>query len=252
MGEGTGGASEGERPAARCSERVVYGGAGMDGRGGGERFLDCPVLMQIDEDGDGTFERVRRYVQDSNGDVVAVIENPRVYQAGTANEVSLPTPNLIVRYTVSGEPLFFGEPGADFDQDDDIDSDDLVSLFAAWDEGDIAADTDADQDTDSEDLVLFIQWFENGVGQTGTVYHYTTSRNVTKIVEQGVIRGSRRYFQSKIVYATTIQPAYWPYFSWVVGVSPAHHVAVRIYQATQQHWNPFIRTVQECYPLGAP
>jgi len=83
-------------------------------------------------------------------------------------EVTLPTPNLIVRYTVSGEPLFFGEPGADFDQDDDIDSDDLVAFFATWDEGDIAADTDADQDTDSEDLVLFIQWFENGVGQTGT------------------------------------------------------------------------------------
>ena len=93
-------------------------------------------------------------------------------------EVTLPTPNLIVRYTVSGEPLFFGEPGADFDQDDDIDSDDLVAFFAAWDEGDIAADTDADQDTDSEDLVLFIQWFENRVGQSGTsvgpflkVYH---------------------------------------------------------------------------------
>jgi len=51
---------------------------------------------------------------------------------------------------------------ADFDQDGDFDSDDVVGFFAAWDAGESGADADSDGDTDSDDIVEFFEKWEQG------------------------------------------------------------------------------------------
>ncbi len=67
--------------------------------------------------------------------------------------------------------LFFDGPqcswqsggcAADFDGDDDFDSDDVLAFFASWDSGDECADADADGDADSDDVVLFFNAWDNG------------------------------------------------------------------------------------------
>jgi len=51
----------------------------------------------------------------------------------------------------------------DIDGDGDVDSDDIIAYFAAWDAGnDAIADMDGDFDTDSDDLVIFFGSFEAG------------------------------------------------------------------------------------------
>ena len=50
----------------------------------------------------------------------------------------------------------------DTDCDGDADSDDIVTFFAAWDQGDNAADVDGDGDTDSDDIVVFFAAWDAG------------------------------------------------------------------------------------------
>jgi len=49
---------------------------------------------------------------------------------------------------------------ADWDHDNDVDSDDVVAFFADWDNGN--GDIDGDGDSDSDDLVVFFGRFEGG------------------------------------------------------------------------------------------
>jgi len=51
---------------------------------------------------------------------------------------------------------------ADFDNDGDVDSDDIVAFFAAWDAGEPAADYDNSDSTDSDDVIAFFTLWEEG------------------------------------------------------------------------------------------
>ena len=51
---------------------------------------------------------------------------------------------------------------ADIDADGDVDSDDVVEFFGAFESGSDIADTDNDGDVDSDDIVLFFGRFEEG------------------------------------------------------------------------------------------
>jgi len=51
---------------------------------------------------------------------------------------------------------------ADFDLDNDTDSDDIVAFFSSWDNGDSAADADGDGDTDSDDIIVFFAAWDAG------------------------------------------------------------------------------------------
>ena len=53
-------------------------------------------------------------------------------------------------------------PSADFDNDEDADSDDIIGFFGAFESGDNGADLDGDEDVDSDDIVLFFMAFEQG------------------------------------------------------------------------------------------
>ncbi len=53
-------------------------------------------------------------------------------------------------------------PPADADLDGDVDSDDIIVFFAAWDSGEELADFDLDGDTDSDDIVGFFTAWDNG------------------------------------------------------------------------------------------
>jgi hypothetical protein len=75
----------------------VYASAGLNGRGDAY-LLDCPVLSQIDADGNGSFERERKYLQNSRGDVIGV------------QELDVYTPDECIRYTVYGYPALIPQP----------------------------------------------------------------------------------------------------------------------------------------------
>ncbi len=49
---------------------------------------------------------------------------------------------------------------ADWDNDADADSDDVIAFFASWEQGE--ADADSDQDTDSDDIIAFFASWEAG------------------------------------------------------------------------------------------
>ena len=51
---------------------------------------------------------------------------------------------------------------ADIDGDDDVDSDDITSFFAAWDAGTAGGDFDGDDDTDSDDISAFFARWDAG------------------------------------------------------------------------------------------
>jgi hypothetical protein len=73
------------------------------------------VLSQIDADGDGDFERERKYLQNSRGDVIGIQELDRF------------TPDECIRYTVYGYPELIPQPdpyhSADFNGDGDAAND---------------------------------------------------------------------------------------------------------------------------------
>ncbi len=50
----------------------------------------------------------------------------------------------------------------DADCDGDTDSDDIVTFFSAWDQGDSNADVDGDGDTDSDDIITFFGAWDSG------------------------------------------------------------------------------------------
>lgn len=50
----------------------------------------------------------------------------------------------------------------DADCDADTDSDDILTFFAAWDNGESGGDVDDDQDTDSDDIITFFASWETG------------------------------------------------------------------------------------------
>jgi len=62
-----------------------------------------------------------------------------------------------VRVYVRGCPLT-----ADFDGDADIDSDDIIAFFAAWDAGDDLADYDNSGAVDSDDIIAFFTLWDEG------------------------------------------------------------------------------------------
>jgi hypothetical protein len=88
------------------------------------------------------------------------------------------------------------------------------------------------------------------VASTLPVYHYTSAIGLKGIIETGVIRATTQlipmtnYAIGSARYATIIPPSLWPYFSFLVGISPfsgKNHPIV-ILGPTYWHWNPFIRT----------
>jgi len=56
--------------------------------------------------------------------------------------------------------LIFPRCPADWDSDDDVDSDDIVAFFAAWEGGE--GDIDSDSDSDSDDIVFFFSAWDAG------------------------------------------------------------------------------------------
>ena len=62
-----------------------------------------------------------------------------------------------VRIFVRGCPFT-----ADFDADGDVDSDDIIRFFAAWDGGEGSADYDNSDSTDSDDVIAFFTLWEEG------------------------------------------------------------------------------------------
>jgi hypothetical protein len=142
--------TETERPKAKLYERFVYGDAGFAGLGGATA-LDHPVLSQIDADGDGLFERDRRYLQSPHGDVVGLSESNKMYALSEE-----------VRYTLHGYPLSNFRDDRhfqDFDGDNDYGTDqDIEAFFACLagnccstcESGDINRDGDIGTDQDIE------------------------------------------------------------------------------------------------------
>jgi len=51
---------------------------------------------------------------------------------------------------------------SDIDADGDVDSDDIVRFFLAWDQGEEGGDVDQDGDADSDDVIAFFQAFDSG------------------------------------------------------------------------------------------
>ena len=111
------------RPDAYCYERFAYASPGLNGKGDAW-LLDCPVYSEVCSSGDGvTFDRQRRFLQNSRGDVVGVQEgNP--YQ-----------PDLELRYSVYGVPEIIPHPDpyhtADFNGDGDVGNDADITAFWA-------------------------------------------------------------------------------------------------------------------------
>lgn len=68
--------------------------------------------------------------------------------------------NQLVAFRLTGpiEPLCT----ADTDGDGDVDSDDTIAFFTAWDAGQSGGDFDSDGDVDSDDIILFFAAFEAG------------------------------------------------------------------------------------------
>jgi hypothetical protein len=57
---------------------------------------------------------------------------------------------------------------ADFNNDDAIDGDDVISFFGAWDAGNACADANNDDGVDGDDIVAFFaSWDANGTGSPG-------------------------------------------------------------------------------------
>jgi len=84
--------------------------------------------------------------------------------AGSAT-VGLFKPGTPTSVTASGL-VIPGDPCdaciGDTDCDGDTDSDDIVTFFAAWDQGNSAGDVDGDGDTDSDDIVVFFGAWDSG------------------------------------------------------------------------------------------
>lgn len=71
---------------------------------------------------------------------------------------------LAARLTVGNRPCL-RLPGAciaDYDNDEDFDSDDVIAFFAEWEVGDECADADGDSDADSDDVVAFFAAWDGG------------------------------------------------------------------------------------------
>jgi hypothetical protein len=68
--------------------------------------------------------------------------------------------NQLVAFRLTG-PI---EPPcvADTDGDGDLDSDDTIVFFTAWDAGQSGGDFDSDGDVDSDDIIAFFAAFESG------------------------------------------------------------------------------------------
>jgi RHS repeat-associated protein len=133
----------GHRPAAACHERFVYASAGRNGRGDAW-LLDCPVYSEISTNDNGVFDRVRRFLQNAQGDVVRV------------QEASTKWTSTDLRYSAFGVPraLPAAEPDtvyhtADFDGDGNIGTDQDIAAFWACIAGDCCAtcgSVDVDRD----------------------------------------------------------------------------------------------------------
>ncbi len=77
-----------------------------------------------------------------------------LFKPGTPNSI------LAAGLLTPGEPC--GNCLGDTDCDGDTDSDDIVTFFAAWDQGNIGGDVDGDGDTDSDDIVVFFGAWDSG------------------------------------------------------------------------------------------
>jgi RHS repeat-associated protein len=116
--------------------------------------LDSPLFGQIDEAGDGTFERSFYLIQNTLGDVIKIVE------AGGQHEE--------LRYTLYGEPYIVNWM-ADINQDGAVDGEDLISFFALWDVGAFGSDTNGDGGVDGDDVIQFLAWWDNGEGAGRTL-----------------------------------------------------------------------------------
>ncbi len=78
------------------------------------------------------------------------------------NAPALPT--LAATLTVGNRPCarLPGACIADYDGDEDFDSDDIIAFFTDWEAGDACADADGDADADSEDVVAFVAAWDRG------------------------------------------------------------------------------------------
>jgi len=96
-----------------------------------------------------------RIAYDVNAD--GLYEDP---SAVGGNTLSTDEAYNVVLLVANTTPL--APPGcpADWDGDDDVDSDDIVAFFADWEIGE--GDVDADEDSDSDDIVAFFGFWDSG------------------------------------------------------------------------------------------
>lgn len=70
---------------------------------------------------------------------------------------------VVVTITAGGGPCSWsGGCAADFDNDEDFDSDDIAAFFGEWDQGNECGDADRDGDTDSDDITVFFNAWDAG------------------------------------------------------------------------------------------
>lgn len=135
------------------------------------------VSVEVVEDGSGTMHRFTNH----NGHTLHVstvlrFDLSRCFQGVTRNGIAIPhtldpvTGRVSVEFDLLNlegagatvEIRALALPSADFDGDSDVDSDDIIGFFGAWDAGDNAADIDGDGDADSDDVIVFFTAFEAG------------------------------------------------------------------------------------------
>jgi len=70
---------------------------------------------------------------------------------------------VVVTITGGGQQCpWSGGCAADFDADQDFDSDDISLFFGEWDQGNTCGDADSDGDTDSDDITVFFNAWDSG------------------------------------------------------------------------------------------
>jgi len=124
----------------------------------GSAAVALSTLDTLDVTGDGVGDLVVRDILNNTGTTSPGLDYA---DDGTvALRVLVDDQGVVFEAVVTINPRAGEGCPADWDGDDDVDSDDIVAFFTDWDSGE--GDIDGDSDSDSDDLIVFFGRFEGG------------------------------------------------------------------------------------------